>query len=75
MIDEPTEGLAAIVIKDIFRILDGMRENLSAIIVEQNLSIVSKLADRVYVMKEGKIIRELTEKAEINNTPELETYL
>jgi len=75
LIDEPTEGLAAIVIKDIFRILDGMRENLSAIIVEQNLSIVSRLADRIYVMKEGKIVRELTEKAEINNTTELETYL
>ncbi|OGP74726.1 MAG: ABC transporter ATP-binding protein [Deltaproteobacteria bacterium RBG_16_49_23] len=75
LIDEPTEGLAAIVIKDIFRILNGMKENLSAIIVEQNLSVVSRLADRVYVMKEGKIIRELTEKAEISNSTELETYL
>jgi ABC-type branched-subunit amino acid transport system ATPase component len=75
LIDEPTEGLAAVVIKDIFRILDGMREKTSAIIVEQNLSIVSKLADRVYVMKEGKIIRQLTDKAEIRNTAELEAYL
>jgi ABC-type branched-subunit amino acid transport system ATPase component len=75
LIDEPTEGLAAIVIQDIFRILSGMKETVSGIIVEQNLSVVSRLADRIYIMKEGKIERELTDPAEIKNTAELENYL
>jgi ABC-type branched-subunit amino acid transport system ATPase component len=76
LIDEPTEGLAAIVIEDILRILRKMKEeNVSAIIVEQNLSVVSRLADRIYILKEGKVIRELTERAEIENTTELESYL
>jgi branched-chain amino acid transport system ATP-binding protein len=75
LIDEPTEGLAAIVIQDIFRILSGMKEKVSGIIVEQNLSVVSRLADRIYIMKEGKIERELTDPAEIKNTAELENYL
>ena len=76
LIDEPTEGLAAIVIKDIFRILNEMKgEKVSTFIVEQNLSIVSRLADRIYIMKEGKIIKELADKVEIGNTVELESYL
>ncbi len=76
LIDEPTEGLAAIVIDDILRILRKMKEeNVSAIIVEQNLSVVSRMADRIYVLKEGKVIREINERAEIENTTELEAYL
>jgi len=75
LIDEPTEGLAAIVIEDIFRILNGMRHALSFIIVEQNLSVVTRLADRIYVMKEGQIIREITDRDEIADTAQLETYL
>jgi len=76
LIDEPTEGLAAIVIEDIFRILSQMKgDNVSAVIVEQNLSIVNRLADRVYIMKEGKIIREISETSEMADTKELESYL
>ncbi len=75
LIDEPTEGLAAIVIEDIFRILNRMRRTLSFIIVEQNLSVVARLADRIYVMKEGQIIREITERNEIADAAQLETYL
>ncbi|MCU0558647.1 MAG: ATP-binding cassette domain-containing protein [Desulfobacterales bacterium] len=75
LIDEPTEGLAAIVIEDIFRILNGMRHTLSFIIVEQNLSVVTRLADRIYVMKEGQIIREITHRGELTDTAQLEAYL
>ncbi|MFB0508769.1 MAG: ABC transporter ATP-binding protein [Thermodesulfobacteriota bacterium] len=76
LIDEPTEGLAAIVIEDIFRILSQMKgHNVSAFIVEQNLSIVNRLADRVYIMKEGKIIREISEKSGMADAKELENYL
>jgi len=76
LIDEPTEGLAAIVIEDIFRILSRLKEdNVSALIVEQNLSVVSRLADRVFIMKEGKIIREISEKSKMANSTELESYL
>jgi ABC-type branched-subunit amino acid transport system ATPase component len=77
MIDEPTEGLAAIVINDIFRILKEKIKNnhLSAIIVEQNLSIVSKLADRIYILKEGQIIKEVDNRKMDIDICELEQYL
>jgi len=75
LIDEPTEGLASIVIEDIFKLLKMMKGDISAIIVEQNLNLVSKLADSVYTMKEGKIVKELSSSAEIGNIKELEAYL
>jgi len=76
LIDEPTEGLAAIVIEDISRILNQLKaENVSAIIVEQNLSLVNRLADRIYVMKEGKIIKEIADKSKMEDTSDLENYL
>lgn len=75
LIDEPTEGLAAVVIDDILRILCEMKSAVSALIVEQNLSVVGRLADKVFIMKEGKIERTITDRAEIANTHELERYL
>ncbi len=74
LIDEPTEGLAAIVIEDIVRILGKMKkQDVSAIIVEQNLSVVSRLADRIYVFREGNIIREIVKDE--TDMSELESYL
>lgn len=75
LIDEPTEGLAAIVIEDILRILQRMRQAVSCIIVEQNLSIVRRLADRIYVMKEGRMVREMTGKGAVTDSNQLECYL
>jgi ABC-type branched-subunit amino acid transport system ATPase component len=75
LIDEPTEGLAAVVIEDIFRILVEMKKTISSIIVEQNLSIVSRLADRVYVMKEGRIIKEVFDRTELADIHMLEQCL
>ena len=77
LIDEPTEGLAAVVINDIFRILKEKikNNNLSAIIVEQNLSIVSQLADRIYIMKEGHVIKEVDNRDMNTNIRDLEQYL
>ncbi len=75
LIDEPTEGIAAGVIEEICRVLDGMKGRLATIIVEQNLAVVSRLADRVYAMKEGRIPTELKEPNDMQNHQLLETYL
>ncbi|MBP8626781.1 MAG: ATP-binding cassette domain-containing protein [Syntrophorhabdaceae bacterium] len=75
LIDEPTEGLAAGTINDILNVLSKMKGNISMVIVEQNLSVVGMLADRVYMMKEGKIIKEMKDKEEIGNKANLEQYL
>lgn len=75
LIDEPTQGLAAIVIEEVERILSGLRGKVSAVIVEQNLAMVNRLADRVYVLKEGKLVKEIIDTSEIAVTRELEEYL
>jgi ABC-type branched-subunit amino acid transport system ATPase component len=75
LIDEPTEGLAAGTINDILNVLAMMKGKVSMVIVEQNLSVVGMLADKVFMMHEGKIVKVLTEKSEIGNKSELEQYL
>lgn len=75
LIDEPTQGLAAIVIEEIERILEGLKDRVSALIVEQNLAMVKRLADRVYILKEGKIAKEIVEQAEISDTRKLEEHV
>lgn len=75
LIDEPTEGLAAGTINDIMNALNVLREKVSMLIVEQNLSVVGALADRLYIMHEGKIIREISGKSEIKDKSKIETYL
>ena len=75
LIDEPTEGLAAGTINDILNVLVAMKGKVSMLIVEQNLSVVGMLADKVYMMKEGKIVQEVTDKAQMNDKLMLEQCL
>lgn len=75
LIDEPTEGLAAGIIEDVFKVLEMLKGQVSMLIVEQNLAVVRELADRVYAMKEGKIPAHLKDQAEIRDHAVLERYL
>lgn len=75
LVDEPTEGLAAIVIEDVTAILSRMKGRVSAMVVEQNLTLVSRLADRIFIMKEGKVEREIADRSAISDIRELEQYL
>lgn len=75
LIDEPTEGLAVGTIEEVLKALELMKGEVTMVIVEQNLSVVSRLADRIYCMKEGRLPVELSEPADIQNQSYLETYL
>jgi len=72
LVDEPTEGLAAGVIEDISGMFSDMKHRLSCLIVEQNLRVVARLADRVYAMKEGKVVEELSSRSAIEAAGALE---
>lgn len=75
LLDEPTEGLAAGIIEEVFLILEQLKGEVSMLTVEQNLDLVTRLADRVYAMKEGSIIQEFVGAEEINNRSRLENLL
>jgi branched-chain amino acid transport system ATP-binding protein len=59
LLDEPSEGLAPLVVREIGRILLGLKqERLSLLLVEQNYHLALRIADRVYVMSKGQIVYE-----------------
>ena len=66
-IDEPTEGLAPVVVEHLREIFKEISKNAALIIVEQNLSLVCQISDRVYAMKEGQVMSETSDDAEIKN--------
>jgi branched-chain amino acid transport system ATP-binding protein len=60
MIDEPTEGFSGVIIKRIRETFKKLREQgVTLFIAEQNIPLVTELADKVYIIKEGKIIATL----------------
>jgi len=59
VLDEPTEGLAPLIVREIGRILTVLKqEGLSILLVEQNVALALRVADRVYVMSKGQIVYE-----------------
>jgi branched-chain amino acid transport system ATP-binding protein len=61
LLDEPSEGLAPMIVREIGRILLALKaERLSLLLVEQNYHLALRVADRVYVMSKGQIVWEGT---------------
>ena len=61
LLDEPSEGLAPLIVREIGSILIALKaERLSLLLVEQNYHLALRVADRVYVMNKGKIVYEGT---------------
>lgn len=67
LMDEPTEGLAPHVVMDMTHAFKEISKKTTLAIIEQNLPIAGEIADRVYCMKEGKIILETTDRQEIKD--------
>ena len=76
LLDEPSEGLAPLLVAEIRRIIEQLRaRGLSILLVEQNLALALAVADRVYVMNKGQIVFEGT-PVELHQQPEvLRRYL
>jgi branched-chain amino acid transport system ATP-binding protein len=59
LLDEPSLGLAPIIVRNIFQVLREVRETgVTILIVEQNARMALKLADRGYVLEVGKLSHE-----------------
>jgi branched-chain amino acid transport system ATP-binding protein len=63
MMDEPSEGLAPLLVREVGRIITGIKaRDLSMLLVEQDSSFALKLADYVYIMSRGKIVYDPNRK-------------
>jgi branched-chain amino acid transport system ATP-binding protein len=59
ILDEPSLGLAPIVVKEMFEIIQSInREGITILLVEQNVQQSLKLADRAYVLENGRVVLE-----------------
>jgi branched-chain amino acid transport system ATP-binding protein len=75
-LDEPSLGLAPIVIQQIFEIIERLRENgMTIFLVEQNANQALRLADRGYVLETGRIVLEDTGAALLSNPAVRDAYL
>jgi len=57
MLDEPSQGLAPLVVSEVFRIVTEMRrEGISVLLVEQNARMSLEIADFAYVLDDGRVV-------------------
>ncbi len=71
LLDEPFEGLAPVIVRDILEVCRQLvQEGPTVVIVEQNLRAALSLANRVYVLNNGHMVFEGT-PADLNNNPDV----
>ena len=76
VLDEPSLGLAPIVIQTIGETLKSMREEgLTVLLVEQNARLTCDVADRIYVMQSGRIRYHDSPERLFENQEVLESFL
>lgn len=75
LLDEPSMGLAPLIVKDIFRVLDQLRRETTILLVEQNARIALQLADRGYVLEMGRVVHGGTRDELLKDDRILQSYL
>jgi branched-chain amino acid transport system ATP-binding protein len=76
LLDEPSMGLAPLVVKNIFTIIEGLRSTgIPILLVEQNARSALKIADRGYIMATGRIHKEGQAGDLLNDDEVRKTYL
>jgi len=76
LLDEPSLGLAPIIIQQIFEIIEKLRaEGVTVFLVEQNAHQALRIADRGYVLENGRIVMSGTGNALLNDDSVRKAYL
>lgn len=56
LVDEPSEGLAPLIVRDVVDALERISDETTMILVEQNFSLAMSLADRFYLLDQGRVV-------------------
>jgi branched-chain amino acid transport system ATP-binding protein len=58
MLDEPSLGLAPMIVEQLFETIRLLKAEITILLVEQNVHLVSFIVDRAYVLQKGRVVRE-----------------
>jgi branched-chain amino acid transport system ATP-binding protein len=76
LLDEPTEGLAPVVVQQIGGVIRGLKEKgFTILLVEQNFHFAATLADRHYIVEHGQVIDMIRNEDVARSTDKLHDYL
>ena len=76
LLDEPSTGLAPLVIKEIFGVISKLRDDgITVLLVEQNAKLALKVSDRSYVLETGKIVMSGTSEEMLQSREIQRAYL
>ena len=76
LLDEPTEGLAPVIVEQIGRTIRTLKQRgYTIILVEQNFNFAASVADRHYVVEQGRVIDMIPASAVAASRDKLQTYL
>jgi len=76
MFDEPSYGLAPKAVQEIFKVIRLLPERgITVLLIEQNVKQALEMADRAYVMENGRIVLEGTSRDLIENDHVKKSYL
>ena len=76
LLDEPTEGLAPVIVQQIGRTIGELkRRGFTILLVEQNFRFAATVADRHYVMEHGRVIDMIDNAALATSMHKLHEYL
>jgi branched-chain amino acid transport system ATP-binding protein len=76
LLDEPTEGLAPVIVQQIGAMIRLLKEKgYTILLVEQNFRFASTVADRHYIVEHGKVVDMIPNDQISQNTKKFETYL
>ena len=75
-LDEPSYGLAPLLVKELFKVIKALRdEGMTLLIVEQNVQQTLEIADRAYVLENGRIVSEGKSRELLQNDHIKKAYL
>jgi branched-chain amino acid transport system ATP-binding protein len=75
LLDEPSLGLAPVIVDEMLKVLSGLREEMSVLLVEQNATKALSISDRAYVMQNGSIVHSGTAAAMLSDDTLRKAYL
>lgn len=76
LLDEPTEGLAPVIVEQIGRTIARLKhDGFTIVLVEQNFRFASRVADRHYVVEQGRVVDMIRNADLERNVDKLHAYL